>query len=193
MARLMAGRARLATGAMLVAAASLGGVVLGIANQVGASTHSTLSSSTGACAANMQTCTSRDSGPGGQITVSSDEVTVKASGRGVVAVGTYRSDPAGVFAASVDRFFGISLSSGSGFTSVAIKDCNLAGGASLYWWKGDAWAPLLSQGGTTYSSTCISVTIGATSTPKLSTVVKLSRRSRLGVAVFAVGGYPSST
>lgn len=192
MARLVGRRVRATLGATLVAA-SLGGIALGVAIPAGATTTVTLSAPTAACIANTQACDSQTSKPGRPTTVSSGDVTVKATGRGTVAVGTYRRDPVGVLSSSTGKFVGVALSAGNKFTSVHIKDCNLAGGAALYWWNGKAWVPVLSQGGTTYTSKCITVTIGSSSTPKLAAATKLSRLSSVGSVVFAVAGYPKPT
>lgn len=138
-------------------------------------------------------CKSHTSETSQTSTVSSEDVTVTASGRGKVAVGTYGKDPAGVLAGSTDRFFGVSVSTGNSFTSVVVKDCNLAKGVSLVYWNGHAWAPVVGQGGTTYTSTCITFKLGKTSTPKLSVVERLSSHSRFGAVVFGIAGYPKTT
>jgi hypothetical protein len=112
------------------------------------------------------------------------------TGNGTVAVGTYRKDPAGTLDASTGRFFGLALSSPR-FTSLVLTDCNLGGGATLEWWNGRVWLPVvggppasLSQ----TSSTCVSITLGTTSSPSLATLAKLSRLSRFGAIVFGVIG-----
>lgn len=150
-------------------------------------------STTVACIPNTKACESIAARSSRSTTASSDEVTVTTSGRGTFAVGTYRKDPAGVLSSSTGKFFGISLSTGNHLAPLVIKDCNLAGGTALEWWNGHAWEPVLSQTGATYTSTCTTVTLGASTTPSLSTLTKLSRLGRFGAVVFAVTGYPGST
>ncbi len=155
-------------------------------------TRASASTASGVCIQGAKTCESTTPRFGRSTTITSDKVTLTTSGRGTVILGTYRRNPAGVLSSSTGKFFGISVTAGNKFATLVVKDCNLGGGTSFVWWNGHAWANLLSQGGTTYT-TCFTFTLGSTSTPSLASLTKLSRLSRFGAVVFAVAGYPSST
>jgi hypothetical protein len=148
-------------------------------------------SATSACIPDTQACQTLTSGPGRTTTASSDDVTVGASGRGTILVGTYRRDPAGAPPSPNERFFGIALSTSDAVTSLVVTDCNLTGDTTLEWWTGHSWVPVVSGPPAALphtTPTCVSVTIGRDSSPNLASIAKLSRLSRFRAVVFGAAG-----
>ena|GEM_PF-3793192 len=138
------------------------------------------------CPAGASGCGSKTSAPGRGATATSGAVSASSSGRGSLAVGTYRKDPVGALASSAGSYFGLYLSTGNRFGSVVVTSCGT--GTSFDWWTGRAWAPVVGEGGHTVASatSCLTVTLGPTSSPSLSTVVRASRSSRFGAVIFGV-------
>ncbi len=191
MTRRTGGRLRPFVGAALVAAC-LGGAVIGVGGGAGATT-SVARHELGRCKSSnsivrTQKCASKSLDPYRTESVTSGEVKVTATGRGTVSVGYYNTDPSKAFTYSTGTYFGVMLAVPNAFTSLTVKDCDIAGGAVLYWLDGNTWVPVVLQPGSIGSSslTCITVTLGATSSPSVATIIKLSRLSRLGAALFSV-------
>ncbi|MHB1533874.1 MAG: beta strand repeat-containing protein [Acidimicrobiales bacterium] len=128
--------------------------------------------------------------PGGSATATNAGVTATASGgEGTVTVAQYASNPVGAPSfKSSGSYFDVSLSSGSTFTSVTVKNCNLMGGTTLYWWNpagSGAWQSVVGDPGPiTTAGPCITVTLTGASSPNL---------TQLGGTVFAVGTPPPNT
>jgi hypothetical protein len=136
------------------------------------------------CIINTLNCQSLGSRPNRNTLVASEEVHVTAVGRGIVAAGTFRHNP-GVkpLAISTGRYFGVAISPGNRFKSLVVEDCNLGGGTSLDWWNGSAWVPVVGHP-ETLAGGCISVTLGPTSSPTVTTLTRISRLSRFGAVIF---------
>jgi putative cell wall-binding protein len=119
-------------------------------------------------------------------TVSMSGVTATASGgTGTVTVSEYPNNPAAAATfPSTGSFLDVSTSTGSSFTSVVIKDCNLGGGVGLQWWDPTVsdglggWRPVVGNP-TDVSGLpgCLTVTLNDTSSPTV---------SQLGGTIFGV-------
>lgn len=109
---------------------------------------------------------------GGTASTANDGTTVNAHGQGALTLAQWGSDPvtSPPFDAS-GRYFDIQTLPGSKFTTLKIKNCNLAAGDALTWWNGSQWLPVQGNPGPTYdSSGCVTVTLSNSnvSSPKLS-------------------------
>jgi hypothetical protein len=141
-------------------------------------------STTVPCIPDTHACQPGVARPQRPLTVSSEKVDVTTEGRGTLDVGTYGKDPAGALGGSTGKFFGIAISDISKFPSLVVTDCNLGGGTGLEWWNGHAWLPV--TGKTTVARGCLTVTLGTTSSPSLSTIAHSSRVLRFQAVVFGV-------
>ena len=117
----------------------------------------------------------------GTATATNDGTTATGSGEGGLTVSQWASDPvtSPPFNAS-GKYFDVQVLSGSTFSTVALKNCNLASGDSLDWWNGTAWLPVNPQ---TYDAGtgCVTVTLSESSSPMI---------SQLGGTPFAVVNAP---
>jgi hypothetical protein len=107
---------------------------------------------------------------GGTTAKTTGSVTVTGTGTGAVAAALYGSNPAGppAFAASggyAGVYVGVGAS-GSAVSSLTVNDCNLNDGTKVYWWNGNAWAPIANQ---TYDSSaqCATFTLNSGTSPEL--------------------------
>lgn len=85
-------------------------------------------------------------------------------------VGQYSSDPDTYFSSGTGAYFDVYVAPGDTFTSVTITDTDLSGGATIYWWNGTAWVPVVGDPGPTYSPgppPSVTVTLDSTTTPTL--------------------------
>jgi len=118
--------------------------------------------------------------PPGQKANTAGSLTVGAStGKGTVTVDDYFGDPSSVQVPLSTNFFGVSLSSGNTFKSVAIEDCQYTDSKTVVeWLDGTKWVKVSKQ---SYNKTsgCVLVTVNATTSPAL---------KKLGAAVFASTG-----
>lgn len=116
---------------------------------------------------------SSTSNPSTPAVAANNGTTATASGgTGTVTVSQYPNNPAGSPSyPSNGSFFDANVASGSTFSSVVIKDCNLNGGSQLYWWNpagsgGGAWQPVVGDPTDTSGMPgCLSVTIDGSSSP----------------------------
>lgn len=119
--------------------------------------------------------------PTGTAAATNDGTTATGSGQGGLTVSQWGSDPvtSPPFNAS-GKYFDVQVLSGSTFSTVALKNCNLASGDSLDWWSGSAWLPVNPQ--TFDAGTgCVIATLSQTSSPMI---------SQLGGTPFAVVNAP---
>jgi hypothetical protein len=108
-----------------------------------------------------------------------------SGGMGTVTVGQYESDPVGIPAfASSDKYVDVFLSTGSTFTSLSFTDCELNGGAVVYWYESGQWQPVSEETAPSGNPACVTVTINETTTPNL---------KQLTGTVFGVALPPTST
>ncbi|MGH9099512.1 MAG: cell wall-binding repeat-containing protein, partial [Acidimicrobiales bacterium] len=111
-----------------------------------------------------------------------DGVTVTGSpGPGALTVSGYSSDPAGAPSfTSTGEYFDVEVASGSAFSSVTVKDCNLAGGMVLHWWNpaSSTWETVSPVSGPSGTPACLTATLSSTSTPTI---------AELTGTVFAIG------
>ena len=105
-----------------------------------------------------------------------DHVEVTATpGPGALTVSQYSADPVGVptIFSSSGQYFDVEVATGSSFTSLVVRDCNLGGASALFWWnpKGGsgtgAWETVSPVSGPTGSPPCLTATLGSTSSPTL--------------------------
>ncbi len=68
---------------------------------------------------------------------------------------------------SSGSYLDLRLSADSSFSSVVVKDCNLAGGTALDWWNGASWALVTPESYIPGSPPCVEATLGSTSSPSL--------------------------
>ena len=119
------------------------------------------------------------------VTATSQGTTATASGgTGTVTVGKYASDPAAAptgFDAAPEAYMDVKITGNTqaatpSFTSVAVNDCNLAGGTSLRWWNpaansgAGAWQPVTGSPSPSYTAgppACIQATFTSSSSPTL--------------------------
>jgi len=106
--------------------------------------------------------------PTGSASATNDQTTVTGNGVGGLTVAQYASNPgpSPSFAAS-GKYFDVSLSAGSSFSSVTITDCNLGGATTLEWNNGGTWEPVVGAPGPTLSAGCLSVTLTSSTSPSL--------------------------
>lgn len=147
------------------------------ASTASASTSAT-ASTTAAAASAALTCSVTH----GTCSAANDAVNVTAfPGPGSLTVLQYSSNPelAPSFAAT-GRYFDVQVSSGSSFSTVALKDCSLNGGTKLYWWDpaASAWQAVSPASTPTGTPPCISAALSSSSTPTI---------AELTGTVFAVG------
>ena len=95
------------------------------------------------------------------------KVTAQATGIGAVTVAKYGSNPTtGSLSNGSDEYFDVKVSGSRSFTSLAVTDCGLNGGDTLYWWTGSAYKPV-SPAATPGPPGCLTFTASATSSPSL--------------------------
>ena len=112
--------------------------------------------------------------PSGTATATNDGTTASGSGVGALTVAQYASDPVGAPAfSSSGMYFDVALSSPNSFTGLTITDCNLGGGASLYWWNpaalggAGAWETVSNQSYSAGPPPCVTATINTSTSPDL--------------------------
>ena len=155
-------------------------------NSVGTGSASLASNAVTPTAEAISPVSSTTTDPTVPATVTDNGTTATGStGTGTLTVSRYPSNPAAAATfPSAGTFLDVSTSSGSTFTTVVIKDCNLHGGSSLQWWNpllragAGAWAPVVGHPtDTTGLPGCLTVTLDASSSPSV---------SELGGTIFAV-------
>jgi ell wall binding domain 2 (CWB2)/Fibronectin type III domain/Carboxypeptidase regulatory-like domain len=155
-------------------------------NSAGTSVASLPSNAVTPSAAAISPVSASTTDPNVPATVTNNGTTATGStGTGTVTVSQYPSNPtAAATFPSAGSFLDVSTSSGSTFTTVVIKDCNLHGGASLEWWNpaanagAGAWQPVVGDPTDTSGLPgCLTVTLDATSSPTV---------SELGGTIFGV-------
>ncbi len=104
-----------------------------------------------------------------------DTQAVASGGTGTVSAAEYSGNPAGTpsFSAA-GAFFDVSLSSGNTFTTLEIRRCGVAQGATAYWWTGTAWAAASAQ---SVEAGCLVITVAPNTSPSL---------AELGGTVFGI-------
>ena len=114
------------------------------------------------------------SSPSGTATATNAGTTVTTSnGVGSFTLAQYGSNPAGPATfTSAGEYFDLKIASGSQFSSVAIRDCNLNGGNTLVWWNPASakWLPVVGAPGPSFSAgppPCVTVTLTSTTSPNL--------------------------
>ena len=111
---------------------------------------------------------------------SAGATSASATGDGTITVTDYSgSDPAGSpagFSAS-GEYFDVRVHPGGTFSVVAVTECALGGGSSLFWWNGASWNVVYPE---TYDAGtgCITATLGSGSSPTI---------AQLNGTPFAVG------
>jgi len=152
------------------------------ANVVGPSKQSVLSNAVTPTAQAVSPVSASTTSPSTPAVVTNNGTTATASGgTGTVTVSEYPTDPAGPPPyPSTGAYLDVSDSTGSTFSSVVIKDCNLNGGTSLEWWNPEGNPPIGPPGAGAWQSVigdptdtsglpgCLSETLDATSSPTLS-------------------------
>jgi alpha-tubulin suppressor-like RCC1 family protein len=90
-----------------------------------------------------------------------------SGGTGAITVGPYSADPAATatFMSSGD-YFDVNLSAGNSFGEVQFSDCELNGGAAIYWEDDGVWEPVSDE--TAPAGGCITVTVNSSTSPDLS-------------------------
>ena len=84
-----------------------------------------------------------------------------------MTVAKYGSNPTtGSLSNGSDEYFDVKVSGSRSFTSLAVTDCGLNGGDTLYWWTGSAYKPV-SPAATPGPPGCLTFTASATSSPSL--------------------------
>ncbi len=88
---------------------------------------------------------------------------------GSVTVASYAGDPVpGTPPPSGRNYFDVKISPGNTLSSVAIVDCTLGAGTTVYWYDGSTWKPASPQSANTPKSGCSTVTVTGSSSPDLS-------------------------
>ncbi len=127
---------------------------------------------TGAVSAKSAVSTS----PSGTATATNAGSTVAARGEGSFTLAQYGGNPVstpsatspapfGAGAGGAASFLDVHVAPGSSFSTLQLKDCNLDGGYTLFWWNGTAWLPATPQ---TYSPgppACATATLTNASSP----------------------------
>ncbi len=104
----------------------------------------------------------------GAATATTADVTVTATGNGVVNLGQYGGNPeAGALESTTGVYFDVNLSPGNTFTGATVRACNLNGGDSLSWWDGAAWEPVTPQSYAAGPPSCVTAPLTSTSSPSL--------------------------
>lgn len=145
-----------------------------------------------ACPVGAKSCDASVSRPGKSLTVTSGSMSATVSGRGEVALGAYKGTPVGKAPLGTTTIFGLSITSNNAFRSLVVKDCKVSAGTTLEWWNGTKWLRVAGTPASTASG-CVTVTLGKTSGPPLTTVARLSRMSRAGALVLAAVAKPKAT
>ncbi len=118
-------------------------------------------------AASHQSC----SVTSGTLTCTNDGVTVTASsGPGALTVSQYSSNPETTPGfTSTGEYFDVQVASGSAFTTLTVKDCNLSGATLLYWWDATTmtWETVAPVSGPTGTPPCLTAALSSTSTPTI--------------------------
>jgi virginiamycin B lyase len=122
------------------------------------------------------------------VTVTDKELTATANGgTGTVTVGDYGSDIGGSpLSKSAGAYIDVYRSAASTFKTVAVKDCELDGGRSLWWYNPETgWEPI-SEPPVAYSAgppACITVTFTASTTPSVAQLTGTRFGTRFGNGV----------
>ncbi len=133
----------------------------------------------------------------GTASATNDNTSVIATGVGAVTVAQYSSNPVSTLTpSSTGEYFDIQVSSGSSFTTMTVKDCNLNGGTTLAWWN-----PVASGGSGAWESVsptptysvgppvCLSTTLSSSSSPTLSELTGTVFAVATAVPTTAVSGF----
>ncbi len=90
-----------------------------------------------------------------------------SGGTGTVLTGSYTGDPvgAGLSVSGSATYFDVALVPGSTFTQVIVQQCGLQPGASLRWWSGTGWQPVVAP--QTFASGCLTMTLTTSTQPSL--------------------------
>ncbi len=116
----------------------------------------------------------------GTATATSAHTTVVGHGLGAVTVGQYAADPEASTPPSSQPATYFDVRS-TGFTALAVTECNVPAGHELYWWTGSAWQPVQPQ--TRDDATgCLTATLSGLSSPGI---------TELSGTPFAVTGPPT--
>ncbi len=110
----------------------------------------------------------------------SDTTAEGSGGTGTVTVEDFTPDPGPPPAFSAVAYFGASLSPGSTFTSLTLRQCGAAEPGQLYWLQDGTWTPV-SPAATVDSGGCLNYTSDQSTTPSLPQITG---------TLFAVGVLP---
>jgi hypothetical protein len=104
-----------------------------------------------------------------QTSGSTNRLYAQATGsKGVLSIGRFSDNPIPANSRTVNGgYIAAAVGMGQNFTTLAIDDCALGTGSTIYWWNGKDWVPVSSQTATA-SEGCRRMTLdNSTSVPRI--------------------------